>query len=103
MPAIKVLRHGQVTLPKELREELHIDEGDILEAEISNDQIVLKPKVLIDKTKAWKRLSAVMERVGRRHENMSEEIIERDVLEAIAAVRKQEEKSHAPTKTKSRA
>ena len=35
MPFVKVLRHGQVTLPKEFREVLHINEGQILEAELN--------------------------------------------------------------------
>ena len=49
MPIIKVLRHGQITLPKELREVLGVKEGDILEAEMKENQVVLKPKTLIDK------------------------------------------------------
>ena len=49
MPVIKVLRHGQITLPKELREVLGVKEGDILEAEMKENQMVLKPKILIDK------------------------------------------------------
>ena len=49
MLVIKVLRHGQITLPKELREALGVKEGDILEAEMKENQVVLKPKTLIDK------------------------------------------------------
>mgnify|MGYP001606766640 FL=1 len=49
MLVIKVLRHGQITLPKELREVLGVKEGDILEAEMKENQMVLKPKILIDK------------------------------------------------------
>ena len=49
MPIIKVLRHGQITLPKELREVLGVKEGDILEAEMKENQVVLRPKTLIDK------------------------------------------------------
>ena len=49
MPVIKVLRHGQITLPKELREVLGVKEGDILEAEMKENQVVLRPKTLIDK------------------------------------------------------
>ncbi|MDW8141554.1 MAG: AbrB/MazE/SpoVT family DNA-binding domain-containing protein [Candidatus Bipolaricaulota bacterium] len=88
MPTVKVLRNGQLTLPKRLREQLHISEGDILEAEIQADAIVLRPKVLLDKDQAWQKLKAVMERVGRRHKGIPEEEIERDVLEAIRAMRR---------------
>ena len=49
MPVIKVIRNGQITLPKEFRDALGVKEGDILEAEIKENQMVLKPKILIDK------------------------------------------------------
>ena len=95
MSTVKVLRHGQLTLPKRLREQLHIVEGDILEAEIRDDAIVLRPKVLLDKNQAWQKLSAVMEEVGHRHQAIPEEEIERDVLAAIQAVRHAQAKGRA--------
>ena len=49
MPVVRVIRHGQITLPKEFREALGVKEGDILEAEMKENQMVLKPKILIDK------------------------------------------------------
>lgn len=49
MPVIKVIRNGQITLPKEFRDALGVKEGDILEAEMKDNQMVLKPKTLIDK------------------------------------------------------
>lgn len=49
MSVIKVLRNGQITLPKELRDVLGVKEGDMLEAEMKENQVVLKPKILIDK------------------------------------------------------
>ena len=49
MPFVKVLRHGQVTLPKEFREVLHINEGQILEAELNKSGVLFKaPKALVD-------------------------------------------------------
>jgi AbrB family looped-hinge helix DNA binding protein len=49
MPFVKVLRQGVITIPKEIRESLDIDEGQILEAEIAGKGLILKPKVLVDK------------------------------------------------------
>ena len=49
MQVVRVIRHGQITLPKEFREALGVKEGDILEAEMKENQMVLKPKILIDK------------------------------------------------------
>ncbi|MBM4067069.1 MAG: AbrB/MazE/SpoVT family DNA-binding domain-containing protein [Planctomycetes bacterium] len=49
MPIVKVIRNGQITLPKEFRDALGVKEGDILEAEMKENRVVLKPKSLIDK------------------------------------------------------
>jgi AbrB family looped-hinge helix DNA binding protein len=52
MTVVKVLRHGQITLPKSLREVLDIKEGDILEIELEESCLVLRTKMLVDKTAA---------------------------------------------------
>ena len=52
MSVVKVLRHGQITLPKTLREVLDIKEGDILEIELERSHLVLKTKILVDKEKS---------------------------------------------------
>ena len=49
MPMIKVVRNGQITLPKEFRDALSIDEGQILEAEIKNSRIILKPLAFVER------------------------------------------------------
>lgn len=49
MPFVKVLRGGQITLPKNIREILGINEGDVLEAKMERHKVVLKPKVMVDK------------------------------------------------------
>jgi len=87
MSYVRVLRGGQITMPKELRESLEIKEGDILEVEMENRKVVLKPKVLVDKDQAWARLSQVMKKVGTRHRKISEKEVEGDALEAIKATR----------------
>ena len=46
---VKVLRQGVITIPKEFRVTLNINEGQILEAELLDGKcLVLKPKTLID-------------------------------------------------------
>ena len=49
MPVVKILRHGQITLPKEIRKILGVEEGDLLELGMENTKVFLKPKVLVDK------------------------------------------------------
>ncbi len=87
MPFVKVLRGGQITMPKELRKVLEIKEGDILEVQMEKNKVVLKPKILVDKAQAWERLNQVMAKVGKRHHKTSEREVESDVLEAIKTVR----------------
>ena len=50
---LTVRKNAQITLPASIRKEAHVEEGDILEAEVRGDEIVLKPKKLIDKSQAW--------------------------------------------------
>jgi AbrB family looped-hinge helix DNA binding protein len=87
MPFVKVLRGGQITMPKELREVLEIKEGDILEVQMEKNKVVLKPKVLVDKNQAWGKLNQVMAKVGKRHGKIFEKEIESDVLGAIRRVK----------------
>lgn len=49
MPMVKVVRNGQITLPKEFRDALSIDEGQILEAEMEDSRIILKPLTFIER------------------------------------------------------
>jgi AbrB family looped-hinge helix DNA binding protein len=87
MPFVRVLRGGQITMPKELRKVLEIKEGDILEVEMEKNKVVLKPKVLVDKDRAWNKLNQVMAKVGERHRKIPEKEVEKDVLKAIKTVR----------------
>jgi AbrB family looped-hinge helix DNA binding protein len=49
MPLVRVKQKFQITLPAEVREELHIEEGDLLEAVVHDDSVVLTPKAVVDK------------------------------------------------------
>lgn len=44
---------GQLTLPEEIRAAAHLKEGDLLEAELTEDGILLRPQKVIDATQAW--------------------------------------------------
>ncbi|HEX4518646.1 MAG TPA: AbrB/MazE/SpoVT family DNA-binding domain-containing protein [Gaiellaceae bacterium] len=44
---------GQITLPDEIRKAARLEEGDLLEAELTADGILLRPQKLIDATQAW--------------------------------------------------
>lgn len=49
LPLVTIKPKFQVTLPANLRTELHLEEGDLLEATVENKSIVLKPKVVVDR------------------------------------------------------
>ncbi|MGH3849827.1 MAG: AbrB/MazE/SpoVT family DNA-binding domain-containing protein [Pseudonocardiaceae bacterium] len=42
---------GQLTLPEEIRTAAHLVEGDLLDAEITEDGILLRPQKVIDATR----------------------------------------------------
>lgn len=49
VPMVKVGSSRQVAIPKRVYEELHLRQGDYLEVKVKNDQLVLTPKVFIEK------------------------------------------------------
>lgn len=44
---------GQLTLPEEIRAAARLEEGDLLEAELTADGILLRPQKVIDATQTW--------------------------------------------------
>jgi AbrB family looped-hinge helix DNA binding protein len=49
----QVRKKGQVTIPTEIREAARIEEGTVLEFELSDEGIVVRPKEMIDADQAW--------------------------------------------------
>jgi AbrB family looped-hinge helix DNA binding protein len=49
-PLVKVKRKGQMTLPRTLREQFGLHEGDYLKAEAVPDGILLKPVTIADRS-----------------------------------------------------
>lgn len=50
---LKLRKNAQLTLPANIRKSAHLEDGDILDCEVRDGQIVLTPKKLIDKRDAW--------------------------------------------------
>lgn len=89
MPIVKILQHGQITLPKKFRETLGLEKGDLAEAELEGDRIVITPKRLV-RDKAYRELLEVMDRVHQKNKGVSEEQVTQDVMKAIAELREEE-------------
>ncbi len=87
MSLVKVIRHGQITLPAGFRKELAIHEGDYLQAEIQKDCIVLRPQVVLDRNDAISALHALMNTVQDRTEGINAKTIDQEVAEAIQSMR----------------
>jgi len=50
---VQIRGHGQITIPKRIRELFDLQEGDILVIERCVDGILMKPRKLLDPTQAW--------------------------------------------------
>lgn len=53
MPLVKVKRFAQVTIPAEIRQKAHIEEGDLVDVEYEDNRIVIIPKRVTDKSIDW--------------------------------------------------
>lgn len=53
MPRTTLRAKGQLTLPEEIRKAARLEEGDLLEAELTAEGILLRPQKVIDATQAW--------------------------------------------------
>jgi len=97
LPLVKVKEKFQVTIPTELREALHLTVGDLLEATIENETIVLKPKAVVDRTAAWDRVIAVLDRVHAQLPPSDKDPKEEE--EEIAEIIKEYRQDHAPRRS----
>jgi len=53
MARTTVRAKGQVTLPDEIRRAARLEEGDLLDVEVTAEGILLRPQKVIDATRAW--------------------------------------------------
>ena len=93
MPLVKVKEKFQITLPAELREALHLTVGDLLEATIQDNVIVLKPKVVVDRAQAWAKIEHAMASVEDLAPNPQQNPQEQE--EEIAEIIKEYRHDHA--------
>lgn len=67
MPLTKVGAKYQVTIPRDARKAIEIEVGDFVESRVTRGEILLRPKVVIDKTRQMvdKRLFEGLEDIKR--------------------------------------
>jgi AbrB family looped-hinge helix DNA binding protein len=88
MPLVKVVRNGQITIPKDLRAVLGIREGDFLEIKLNGSNLLIKPKVAIDKNQARERFFQAVDEIRASVKDADPEEIEREIAEAVEAAKK---------------
>ena len=93
LPLVKVKEKFQITLPVEIREQLRLGVGDLLEATIQGQTIVLKPKDVVDRAQARQQLIEVMDRVHAKLPPSSQDPKEEE--EEIAREIKARRQEHA--------
>ena len=49
MPLVKLKQKGQMTIPAEIRDQLQLRQGDLLEARTDGRSIILVPKAIVDR------------------------------------------------------
>jgi len=94
MPVIKILRNGQLTLPAKFREILELKQGDLLNAGLEEDKIILKPVTTVErkrvKEKTKERFFKLIDKTWDKNKDTDPKEVERIVNEAIEEVRKEE-------------
>lgn len=53
MPRMTLRAKGQLTLPEEIRAAARLEDGDLFDAEITEEGILLRPRKVIDASQAW--------------------------------------------------
>ena len=49
----KIRDNSQITIPKNIMDKLDLKKGDSISIELRDDEIILKPVVIIDKSQTW--------------------------------------------------
>jgi antitoxin MazE len=89
MSFVKLKGKGQMTLPAAIREQLSLNEGDLLEANVEKGKIVLTPKTVVDRAATFAQMNAVAARAEKRWraEGKTDEEMEQLINETVDEVR----------------
>lgn len=91
MPLVTVKPKYQVTIPAKLRRGIDLREGDIMEATVVGDGILLRPKELVDRDAAARRIAAKFAAAPPSSADLgrSEDEIMRDSIAEVARSRRE--------------
>lgn len=89
MAIAKISERGQITIPKPIRESLGLKKGDVVDARIEGDCVVITPEKSTT-PENWAKLLQVMNSVHRQNRGISEEEVYQDVERAVAELRRED-------------
>ncbi|MCA9840268.1 MAG: AbrB/MazE/SpoVT family DNA-binding domain-containing protein [Trueperaceae bacterium] len=100
MPLVTIKKKYQVVIPQEVREQLQLNEGDLLEAHVENGRQIYTPKLLIDRDAAFNTIETIGAKARSiwEAEGKTEEAIEALILETIEDVRNDQYKAGETSK-----
>jgi len=98
MPLVKVIRNGQITIPKKFRSVFDIEEGDFLEIEIANSGMLIKPKAVVDKAVSRRRLGRLVKEMQGKVKGVNRKKLDQAIKEAVQASKKYELKEISKSK-----
>jgi AbrB family looped-hinge helix DNA binding protein len=89
MSLVKLKGKGQMTLPVDIREQLSLSEGDLLEATTEQGKIILTPKTVVDREAAFAELRTIAAEAEGRWlaEGKTDEEMEQLINETVEEVR----------------
>ena len=87
MPLVKVIRNGQITIPKEIRRSLSIRDGDFLEIEHSNSGLLIKPKIVIDRDESAQEFFEQVSEMRKNAKKFDPEEVSEILAEAVRAAK----------------
>ena len=71
MKALTISSKGQIAIPKEIRDSLHIKEGDRLVYKVDKGRIVLEPVVSVPRSQSYFWTPEVQKKVNKANENFN--------------------------------
>lgn len=89
MAVAKILEHGQITIPKQIRESLGLKRGDIVDTWVEGDCVVITPKKSVT-SEDWEKLLQVMDTVHDQNRDISEKEVYQDVQRAVTELRQED-------------
>ena len=91
MPLVKVKQKYQVTIPATIREQVELGVGDMLEATISKEGILLKPQVVTDRKLIVANLEKALKGKTKKdpYSDKSDAEIMKEALKIVKTTRKE--------------